>query len=148
VSDRGRTKMFARYSLIGALASGVGALAASVPDFLREFDIQQVAAIKLMFVLYAALGILGGLIYRLIPVRPRTLTVEGASVLGPSRNIVYRLATLFSLDAFAGGFVVQSLLALWLFQRFELPASSSSGRAYFRPSHFRWQRGYQNASGS
>jgi MFS family permease len=40
VSDRGRTKMFARYSLIGALASGVGALAASVPDFLREFDIQ------------------------------------------------------------------------------------------------------------
>jgi MFS family permease len=126
VSDRGRTKMFARYSLIGALASGVGALAASVPDFLREFDIQQVAAIKLMFVLYAALGILGGLIYRLIPVRPRTLTVEGASALGPSRNIVYRLAALFSLDAFAGGFVVQSLLALWLFQRFDLSLSAAS----------------------
>jgi MFS family permease len=79
-----------------------------------------------MFVLYAALGILGGLIYRLIPVRPRTLTVEGASVLGPSRNIVYRLATLFSLDAFAGGFVVQSLLALWLFQRFDLSLSAAS----------------------
>ncbi len=126
VSDRGRTKMFARYSLIGALASGVGALAASVPDFLREFDIQQVAAIKLMFVLYAALGIFGGLIYRLIPVRPRTLTVEGASALGPSRNIVYRLAALFSLDAFAGGFVVQSLLALWLFQRFDLSLSAAS----------------------
>jgi MFS family permease len=126
VSDRERTKMFARYSLIGALASGIGALAAAAPDFLRELDIQQVAAIKLMFVLYAVIGVLGGLIYRLIPVRPRALTVEGASALGPSRHIVYRLAALFSLDAFAGGFVVQSLLALWLFQRFELSLSAAS----------------------
>ncbi len=39
---------------------------------------------------------------------------------GPSRRIVYRLAALFSVDAFAGGFVVQSLLALWLFDRFGL----------------------------
>ena len=38
--------------------------------------------------------------------------------LGPSRRIVYKLAALFSVDAFAGGFVVQSLLALWLFDRF------------------------------
>jgi len=53
--------------------------------------------------------------------------------LGPSRAVVYRLAALFSLDAFAGGFIVQSLLALWLFQRFELSLSAagtfSSGRA-------------------
>jgi MFS family permease len=64
-------------------------------------------------------------IYRFIPVRPRTLTVEGMSALGPSRKIVYRLAALFSLDAFAGGFVVQSLLALWLFQRFGLSLSAA-----------------------
>ena len=126
ISDRERTKMFARYSLIGALASGVGALAASAPDFLQKLDIDQIAAIKLMFVLYALLGIIGGLIYRLIPVRPRPLTVAGASALGPSRSIVYKLAALFSLDAFAGGFVVQSLLALWLFQRFDLSLSAAS----------------------
>lgn len=48
------------------------------------------------------------------------------AALGPSRNIVYRLAALFSLDAFAGGFVVQSLLALWLFERFELSLSAAS----------------------
>jgi MFS family permease len=126
VSDRERTKMFARYSLIGALASGVGALAASAPDFLQRLDIDPLAAIKLMFVLYALLGIIGGLIYRLIPIRPRSLTVEGASALGPSRGIVYKLAALFSLDAFAGGFVVQSLLALWLFQRFDLSLSAAS----------------------
>ena len=47
-------------------------------------------------------------------------SAEPAGALGPSRHIVYKLAALFSLDAFAGGFVVQSLLALWLFERFDL----------------------------
>jgi MFS family permease len=46
--------------------------------------------------------------------------------LGPSRLVVYKLAALFSLDAFAGGFVVQSLLALWLFQRFDMSLSAAS----------------------
>jgi MFS family permease len=126
VSDSERTRMFARYSLVGALAGGVGALAASAPDFLQNMGVDRIAAIKLMFVVYALLGVFGGLMYRLIPVRPRSVTVEGASALGPSRKIVYKLAALFSVDAFAGGFVVQSLLALWLFQRFELSLSAAS----------------------
>jgi MFS family permease len=46
--------------------------------------------------------------------------------LGPSRGVVYKLSALFSLDAFAGGFVVQSLLALWLFERFDLSLSAAS----------------------
>jgi MFS family permease len=46
--------------------------------------------------------------------------------LGPSRKVVYKLAALFSLDAFAGGFVVQSLLALWLFIRFDMSLSAAS----------------------
>ena len=46
--------------------------------------------------------------------------------LGPSRGVVYKLAALFSLDAFAGGFVVQSLLALWLFERFDMSLSAAS----------------------
>jgi predicted MFS family arabinose efflux permease len=126
VSDRERTKMFARYSLVGALASGFGALAASAPDFLQKMDVDRVAAIKLMFLAYALLGVFGGSLYRFIPVRPRSVTVEGAEALGPSRRIVYKLAALFSIDAFAGGFVVQSLLALWLFQRFDLSLSAAS----------------------
>jgi MFS family permease len=125
VSDRDRTKMFARYSLVGALASGIGALAASAPEFLQMIGVDLVVGIKLMFAIYAVLGIFGAVIYRFIPVRPRTVTVEGMSALGPSRKIVYRLAALFSLDAFAGGFVVQSLLALWLFQRFGLSLSAA-----------------------
>ncbi len=127
VSDRNRTKLFARYSLIGAMAGAFGALAAATPDFLAAIGLGQLAAIKAMFVLYAALGILGAVIYARIPPRPRPRNGgQQTAALGPSRHIVYRLAALFSLDAFAGGFVVQSLLALWLFERFELSLSAAS----------------------
>jgi hypothetical protein len=58
---------------------------------------------------------------------------SAAAPLGPSKRRVYALAALFSLDAFGGGFVVQSLLALWLYERFELssraPGRCSSGPA-------------------
>ena len=79
-----------------------------------------------MFVLYALLGVAGCLLYARIPRRPPRASAEPAGALGPSRHIVYRLAALFSLDAFAGGFVVQSLLALWLFERFDLSLSAAS----------------------
>src|SRR5258705_7180283 len=51
---------------------------------------------------------------------------RASAPLGPSRGIVYKLAALFSIDSFAGGFVVQSLLALWLFERFELSLIAAS----------------------
>ncbi|WP_163273085.1 MFS transporter [Chelativorans alearense] len=123
VSDANRTRMFARYSLVGALASAVGALASAIPDVMTTVGLGQLMAIKLMFVLYAVVGLLGGLFYARIPKRPPAS--EAAAALGPSRAIVFRLAALFSLDAFAGGFVVQSLLALWLFERFDLSLSAA-----------------------
>src|SRR5215471_3998227 len=125
-SDSERTKIFSRYSVVGALASASGALAAAAPDLLHPVGIGQLAAIKMMFVLYALLGLVGACIYFRIPMRPAATHQRKTAALGPSRHIVYKLAALFSLDAFAGGFVVQSLLALWLFERFELPLSSAS----------------------
>jgi MFS family permease len=125
-SDRERTRIFSRYSLVGALASACGALAAAAPDLLRPIGIDELTAVKMMFALYALLGLAGGCIYSRIPPRPAATSHRKTAALGPSRHIVYKLAALFSLDAFAGGFVVQSLLALWLFERFELPLSSAS----------------------
>ena len=119
-TDRDRTRMFARYSLIGALAGAAGSLAAAVPDIMAPLGFGQLTALKLMFILYAALGLLGSLFYRHIPARQPRPDQSPQAALGPSRHIVYKLAALFSLDAFAGGFVVQSLLALWLFERFDL----------------------------
>ena len=88
--------------------------------------VDQLTAIKAMFVLYALLGVAGCLLYARIPRQPPRASGKPAAALGPSRHIVYRLAALFSLDAFAGGFVVQSLLALWLFERFDLSLSAAS----------------------
>jgi MFS family permease len=124
-ADRERTNMFARYSLIGALSSACGALAAATPDFLALAGVGQLAAIKAMFVLYALLGLAGSLLYARIPARVQRIAGSTAA-LGPSRRIVYKLAALFSIDSFAGGFVVQSLLALWLFERFGLSLSAAS----------------------
>jgi MFS family permease len=121
-----RTRTFSRYSFVGAFAGALGSLAAAVPDFVGEFGLTQVAAIRWMFVFYALLGIVGGLIYSGIPARVPAPGQDKSKALGPSRAIVYRLAALFSLDAFAGGFVVQSLLALWLFERFGLSLSAAS----------------------
>ena len=125
VSNEERTHAFARYSLTGALLMALGALAASVPDFLRHAGFGALAALTIMFYAYAALGLVCALLYWLLPHAHMTQTAPSAP-LGPSRGIVYRLSALFSLDAFAGGFIVQSLLALWLFERFHLSLSAAS----------------------
>jgi MFS family permease len=124
-TDRERTASFARYSLVGALAAAVGALVAATPDLLASFGLDQITGIKLMFVVYALLGLVGGFFYLRISPRPVAPDAPAAAALGPSRHIVYRLAALFSLDAFAGGFVVQSLLALWLFERFDMSLTAA-----------------------
>jgi MFS family permease len=123
VTNAARTKMFARYSLVGALAGALGALAAALPDLMVPLGLDRLTAIKAMFVLYALLGVAGGLLYLRIP-RRRPAQNAGAA-LGPSRYLIFKLAALFSLDAFAGGFVVQSLLALWLFERFDMSLSAA-----------------------
>ena len=126
VAPARRTWAFARYSLIGALAGAAGALVAATPDWLAPLGIGTVAAIKIMFGFYALLGLIGGFAYFGIARRKRE---ESTSALGPSRGIVYKLAALFAIDSFAGGFVVHSLLALWLFQRFDL--SLAAAGAFF-----------------
>jgi MFS family permease len=125
VADGERTTVFARYSLIGALAAAAGALAAATPDGLAVAGIGQVTAFRLMFCAYALLGLLAALLYRRLP-RHALGETHHSAPLGPSRAVVYRLAALFSLDAFAGGFIVQSLLALWLFRRFDLSLSAAA----------------------
>ncbi len=121
ISDRQRTAVFARYSLVGALVGAVGALFAGFPEYLSQAaNIDTKLALQAMFVLYGLLGVASAMIYRGLPKALATGTEAEAAPLRKSRRIVYTLAALFSLDAFGGGFVVQSLLALWLFQKFHL----------------------------
>lgn len=125
-SDRDRTGVFARYSLIGSLTAAAGSLAAAVPEFLTARGFSEISALRLMFYGYAALGLMAALLYSRLPRDHMRAATRPGQALGPSRGIVYKLAALFSLDAFAGGFVVQSLLALWLFRKFDLSLGAAS----------------------
>lgn len=125
VADTERTRMFAVYGLVGAVAAALGSLAAASPEFLVALGLARLTALKAMFVLYALLGVAGGLVYRRVPDDPPRIEQGPASALGPSRGVVYRLAALFSIDAFAGGFAVQALVALWLFSKFGLSLTTA-----------------------
>lgn len=124
VSDAERTRTFARYSLIGALSMAGGSLGAALPDYMVLADVDRLSALRIMFYIYAVLGLVSIALYRRLPHARGEKRSEAP--LGPSRGVVYKLTALFSLDAFAGGFVVQSLLALWLFERFDMSLSAAS----------------------
>ena len=129
-SGRARTALFARYSLLGALCAAVGALAAAVPDWLvRHGAAAHLVALRAMFLLYGATGLLVWWCYRQPAAGGATVAPAPPASLGPSRRVVVRLAALFSVDAFAGGLVVNSLLSLWLLQRFGL--SLAQAGAFF-----------------
>ena len=83
-----------------------------------------------MFVAYGGVGLAVWLLYRKLPEPQPHEQPRPPAPLGASRGVVIRLAALFSVDAFAGGLVVNSLLALWLFQRFEL-SLAAAGSFFF-----------------
>jgi MFS family permease len=124
---RRRTALFARYSLAGALAGAVGTFAASLPDLAAErAGISHLGVMQAMFWLYGLTGALASALYR-----PLSPAVEAQSEAPPtplkqSRRIVYGLAALFSIDSFGGGFFVQSLLVLWLYQAYGLSVTTAA----------------------
>jgi MFS family permease len=130
-----RTALFARYSVLGAVCAAIGALAAGLPDTLvHGSEVSPLNALRVMFVIYALIGVAVFFLYRPLGraggSRTAPLAPDAAAMpLGPSRIIVVRLAALFSVDAFAGGLVINSLLSLWLFQRFGL--SLAQAGAFF-----------------
>jgi MFS family permease len=120
-----RTQLFARYSLLASLAAAFGALAAAVPAWLASRSgIELVTAFRLMFVGYAAAGLVLLWLYRRLP-EPHVATGTRRSALGPSRRIVFKLAALFSVDSFAGGLALNSLMSLWLMQRFDMSVAGA-----------------------
>jgi MFS family permease len=131
VGAQSRTALFARYSLIGALIGALGAQAAALPAAAANlWPLEMKTMLQAMFMVYAATAVVGMLLYRRLSLRLETHAQAQSAPLGKSKKIVYRLAALFSLDALGGGFAVQSLLALWLFQRFEL-SLAAAGTIFF-----------------
>jgi MFS family permease len=127
VADKRRTWVMARYSLAGSLLAAFGSLAAALPAIAAaSAGVGTRVAIQAMFVLYALLACAAGAVYRGLPKAEASDAPQPRVALHESKKTVYTLAALFSLDAFGGGFVVQSLVALWLYQRFGLSVSAAS----------------------
>jgi MFS family permease len=132
VAASGRTAMFALYNLSGNFAGALGALVSGAPVVLAHRNGWDLASAQRSgFVLYALVALVVGLLYRrLSPAVDERVGQIASAPLVKSRRIVLHLAALFSLDSLAGGFAVQSLLALWLFQRFNL-AVETAGVVFF-----------------
>src|SRR5690606_4948980 len=125
VTDADRTAIFARYSLVGSLAGALGALGAGAVDLLGQ-RVPPLAAMQAMFIAYALIGAAAFFLYRRLSPGLDHAGHGKALPLGRSRGIVLKLAALFSLDSFGSGFFVQSLLALWLFDRFGLSVATAA----------------------
>ena len=124
-----RTMAFAWYNVAGTLAGALGALISGVPAMLAAHrGVSLLAAERGVFVLYALCAVAAAAIYAsLSPAMEVHPAKQPHRPLAQSRRVVLQLATLFSLDSFGGGFVVQSLLVLWLFRRFHLDERTAAG---------------------
>lgn len=128
VVARDLTSAFALYNVGGALAGAVGALASGIPIALaKRFGWNTTTAVRAAFLCYSAIAVVVAIVYATLSraIDRRLETDAGAAPLAKSRRIVIKLSALFSIDAFGGGFIVQSLLALWLFHRFNFSVQTA-----------------------
>ena len=129
VSQRSRTEVFAWYTLTGSVATAMGALfGGTVTHALQRSTLTPVGTYRVVVVLYAVLGVMLAYAFtRLSPAAEVSLPQEGSALpgtigsffgIGHSHRVVMKLSSLFALDSFAGGFVVQSFAAYWFYLRF------------------------------
>src|SRR5258706_13760904 len=126
ISDKSRTAVFAWYALAGSLAAALGALVGGVLfESLRHFGMAAIPSYRVLIFAYAAIGLLLAMLFWQLSgaveaEEPKTGAGVVKSLLGlhESRRVVLRLSGLFALDAFAGGFVMDSFVAYWFYIRF------------------------------
>lgn len=126
-----RTRVFAWYQLAGSLATALGSLAGGgLAQILQNAGVNPLASYRYIILIYAGLGV--ALIFLFIFVSPVVEVAFDKFVdpkinslgLGASSRTVLKLAGLFSVDAFAGGFVVQSIVAYWFHVRYGVNPST------------------------
>jgi MFS family permease len=142
VSDRSRTDVFAWYSLTGAVATAFGALTAGgVTRTLQRAGWEGVSSYRTVVVLYAGLGFVLALLFSRLSraaeaapasdARRARVTIASLTGVDRSRDVVFKLSALFALDAFGGGFVVQSFAAYWFHLRFGVDAGALGSIFFF-----------------
>ena len=127
-----RTSLFARYNLVGSLVGALGALCAALPVVIAGwFGASDRAGRQGAFVAYGCAGLVSLALYSRLPRDHSHTPGQRRAPLSPgSRRVVLRLAALFSLDSFGGGFATQAIFALWVYGRFDV-SIESLGAVFF-----------------
>ena len=124
VRSDARTAVFAWYTLAGSLATAAGSLCGGVlSQALQRTAATPLASYRVVVLLYAALGAVLALLFTRLSPATEVAASDATTTrfgIGRSRAVVLRLSGLFALDAFAGGFVIQSFAAYWFYLRFDV----------------------------
>jgi len=131
VPARSRTEVFAWYTLAGSIATALGALCGgAAAGLVQKTSFSTSDSYRVVVLLYAALGVVLALLFMRLSSLAEVKPSDQSAVLardflgvGPSHSIIVRLSSLFALDSFGGGFVVQSFAAYWFYLRFGVPAA-------------------------
>jgi len=128
-----RNSVYAIYNMVGTFAMSAGVLLSGLPQILaQQYGLNQIQSIRPLFLLYSIIGLAVLGIYYLISnkVEVQTNSMRHKSLretLSPqSKQIVGKLSSLFALDSFAGGFVIQSIVSLWFFTKFGVDLTTLS----------------------
>ena len=129
VADRDRTSLFAAYNVVSSLGGALGALAVGAPETL---GIEAAAGARALHRGYVAIAVAMAALFAALSPAAEAPASEAPSArrglgLARSRSIVIRLAALFALDSFAGGFVVQGLVAYWFYLRYGVDPAGLAG---------------------
>jgi predicted MFS family arabinose efflux permease len=136
VSNRSRTWGLSWYNVLLDSGGALGALGAGLPLVLSNWlHVGLVAGYRYLFVAYALVNASSALLYVLLRVdagnpHPTPSTTAEPSASAPSRSTVHRIAALFAIDAFGGGFLSDALVSYWFFHRFGL-AEQTLGLLFF-----------------
>ncbi|SMH71008.1 MFS transporter [Candidatus Nitrosotalea okcheonensis] len=127
-----RNSIFAIYNAAGTFAMSAGVLLAGLPSILQNYGFDKINAIKLLFLIYASCAIVVLVIYLALSKNVEVkdnVPKSGLSLknISPkSRGIIAKMSSLFAVDSFGGGFVIQSIVSFWFYTKFGADLSSLS----------------------
>ena len=120
-----RTSVFGIYNMIGTFAMSGGVLLSGLPNLLREhLGLGTVASVKILFLAYAACALVTLVIYLVMSEKVEGKARKGLSapslrgITPESRKIIAKMSSLFAVDSFGGGFVLQSIVSFWFYTKF------------------------------
>ena len=121
--DERRTWLFSIYNMLGNFAGAAGSLFAASVGLFAAWGLSGADIYRPLFILYACFGLANLVLFLSLTDRVELIKIEGKAKyvgISRSRGTVAKLSLLFGIDAFAGGFVVQSFVSYWFHLRWGL----------------------------